>query len=115
MPNAVADIANVEAQIQDREQELAAKIRQGKGEVEKQRSQLLTANEILQSRKQIYELKLKGYRAGTESIDNLLQAFRSLVDTETDLHDLVNDYFDNIRDLDFLCGVYFEKLGIEVK
>ena len=77
--------------------------------------QLKSLYESRRSRREVYDSKLQRYRAGAESVDNLLQSFRSLVDTDLNYHGAVNDYFDNIRDLDDLCGVYFEKLGLEVQ
>jgi len=109
-----ADILNVEAYIEDRKVEIAAEIKEGKEKVQNQQQQMESIYESLTSRKQIYELKLEHYLTGDESVDNLIHVFRSLMDTEEDFYELLNDYFDNIRDLDYLCGVYFEKLGIKV-
>jgi len=109
------DIRNVQARIKDRELATAARIRQEKGEAENRRRQLESLYESLQSRERIYTLKLEGYLKGEESIDNLIQTFRSLLDTEKQCYEVENRYFDNIRDLDYLCAVYFRKLGIAVK
>jgi len=112
---AEADIRNIESRIRDTEFGLEARIQERKGEAENQRKQLQSLYESLQSRNDIYTFKLERYLRGEESIDNLIRAFRSLLNTEKELYEVGNDYFDNIRDLDDLCGVYFEKLGIEVK
>jgi outer membrane protein TolC len=112
---AEADILNTQARIRDTEFGLEARIQERKGEAENQRKQLQSLHESLQSRKDIYTFKLERYLKGEESIDNLIHAFRSLLNTEKELYEVGNDYFDNIRDLDNLCGVYFEKLGIQVK
>jgi outer membrane protein TolC len=112
---AEADILNIETRIRELEFGLEARIRELKGEIENQRKQLQSLDESLQSRRKIYTLKLESYLKGEGSIDNLIQAFRSLMETETKFYEVENDYFDTIRDLDALCGVYFEKLGIEVR
>jgi len=54
-------------------------------------------------------------KSGNETVDNLIQALRSLSNTEVDFYKVANDYFDNVRDLQYLCGVYFEELGIDVQ
>ena len=112
---AEADIRNVEARITDRELQTAARIRQEKGEAENRRRQLESLYESVQSRKKIYTIKLKNYLNGEEPIDALIQTFRSLLNTERKCYMVGNSYFDNIRDLDYLCAVYFQKLGIETK
>ena len=112
---AEADILNTEARIRELRLDLGAEIRELKGEVENQRQQLQSLHDSRRSRGEVYEFKLKRYLAGEESIDNLIQCFRSLVDTEASYYEAGNDYFDNIRDLDDLCGVYFEKLGMTVE
>ena len=112
---AESDILNIQTHLADRKIELATKIRQQKEELIKQLDQWKSATESCRTRKEIFELKLEKYLAGEESVDILLQAFRSLISTEHGLFRLENDYFDNIRDLDYLCGVYFEKLGITIE
>ena len=109
------DILNVEARIRDRELETATRIYQEKGEAENRRKQLESLYESLLSRKSMYTTKRESYLKGEESIDNLLQAFRSLLDTESRCYEVGNDYFSNVRDLDYRCAVYFQKLGIEVE
>ena len=109
------DIRNVEARIRDRELETAARIRQERGEAENRRRQLESLYESLHSREHIYALKLENYLKGEESIDNLIQAFRALLETEAECYEVGNGYFDNIRDLDYLCGVYFQKLDIDIE
>ena len=105
----------MQARIEDRELETATRIYQERGEAENRRKQLESLYERLQSREQIYTLKRESYLKGEESIDKLLQAFRSLLDTEEECYEVGNDYFGNIRDLDYRCAVYFQKLGIEVE
>lgn len=107
------DILNVRARIRDRELEIAARIRQEKGEAENRRRQLESLYESLKSRERLYGLKLERYLKGEETVDNLIRAFRSLLKTHVRCYRVGNYYLDNIRDLDFLCGVYFGKLGIE--
>jgi len=108
------DILDVQARIKDQELKIAARIRQEKGEAENRRRQLESLYESLQSREKIYRFKLESYLKGEESIDNLIRAFRSLLDTHKQCYRMGNEYFDNIRELDYLCGVYFQKLGMEI-
>ncbi len=112
---AESDIISMQAMIKDRKLEMATRIRELKGELEKQREQLKSIYKSLQSRHNVYDNKRSRYLQGDETVDNLIQAFRSLVNTEKHLYQIANDYFDNIRDLQYLCGVYFEKLGIDIK
>ena len=112
---AEADILNTEARIRELKLDLGAEIQELKGEVESQRQQLQSLHDSRQSREQVYTFKLKRYLEGEESIDNLIQSFRSLVDTGVHYYEAGNDYFDNIRDLDDLCGVNYEKLGLVVE
>ena len=112
---AEADILNTEARIRELELEMGAEIRELKGEAETQREQLRSLRESRHSRRRVYALKRERCRQGEESIDNLIQVFRALVDTDMDYYETGNDYFDNIRALDDLCGIYFEKLGMVVE
>lgn len=48
-----------------------------------------------------------------ESVDNLIQAFRSLVSTHETLFQLENNYLDLIRDLDYVCGQYFTVINLD--
>jgi len=107
------EVLNVRARIRDRELEIAARIRQEKGEAENRRRQLESLYGSLKSRERMYRIKLERYLKGEEAVDNLIQAFRSLLETHVRCYRVGNDYLDNIRDLDFLCGVYFGKLGME--
>jgi len=112
---AESDILSMQALIKDRKLEMATRIRELKGELEKQREQLKSIYESMQSRQSVYDVKQQRYLHGEESVDNLIQAFRSLLNTEVDLYKVANDYFDNVRDLQYLCGIYFEELGIDIK
>ncbi len=111
---AESDILAVEAQIEDRKHEMAAKIKEAKQEVEQQRKQLVSIIESYESRKQVFDIKSKNYLDELEPIDNMIMAFRELVDTEDNYFETAEDYFENIRDLDYLCGIYFEELGIKI-
>jgi outer membrane protein TolC len=112
---AEADILTTEARIRELELDLAAEIRELKGEAESKRLQLQSLHASRASRQEVYAFKQRQYLAGEEKVDNLLQSFRSLVETEERYYRAGNDYFDNIRDLDDLCGLYFEKLGMVVE
>jgi hypothetical protein len=112
---AVADIATIEAEVKDLESELAADVKQRKEQLENIKEQFKSTTESLASRKSIYRIKLDQYFKGETTVDNLLQAFRSLVETEKNYQWVGIDHYFNIVALDYYCGVYFKKLGITVE
>ncbi len=111
---ALSDIASIESTISDRKKEISTEVTIRKETLLKKQEQLLNTNKSLEIWLQNYSIKLKAFIAGTESADNLLQAFRSMVNTEKSWYEQENNYFDTIRDLDYVCGVYFEYLNIDL-
>jgi hypothetical protein len=112
---AEADINSISAQIKSRENQVAAQIKRGKTEAESNLNLFRARSRNAASRWLTFQAKLDNYLNGNEIVDNLLQSLRSHLNTETDRFWAYNEYLDSIRDLDHLCGVYFTKLGIEVK
>lgn len=109
-----ADVLNIETTMDDRRIELTSKIVQLKDTSIKMREQLLSTLKSLDSWKQIYSTKLANFLEGTESVDNCIQAFRSLIGIEEEWYQSENRYLDTVRDFDFICGVYFEYLNINI-
>jgi len=73
---------------------------------------VLSSRKSLDSWKKIHDRKKAEFIEGRETADNYIQSFRTLVDTMIDAFHYENEYFDEIRDLDYICGVYFKFLDI---
>ncbi len=110
---AEADIKAIEYTIMDRRKLIQSDILQLKDALTKKKEQLISTSESLIQWEKIYAAKKKLYFEGSESIDNLMQAFRSLVLTKTSFLELENNYLDRIRDLDYVCGEYFTIINIQ--
>jgi hypothetical protein len=104
---AQADISAIEFTIEDRKRLIYTDISRLKDGLLKKKEQLLNTLESLQSWRKIYNTKKGLFLSGKESADNFIQAFRSLVSTEETRFNLENNYFDTIRDFDYVCGTYF--------
>ncbi len=110
---AVADVRYVESTMEDRRLETESEITQKKAVLLTRKQQVLSSRKSLQSWQQIHDSKLEKLKGGTETVDNYIQAFRSLTDTMEESLDHENGYLDTIRDFDFICGEYFKFLGIK--
>ncbi len=75
--------------------------------------QMISTSESLKSWERAYAAKKELYLGNQESIENLLQTFRSLVETREIFLQLENNYLDLIRDLDYVCGVYFTVINLQ--
>ncbi len=111
---AISDISSIEATIDDRIKEITIEINLRKETLIKKKEQLIATRISLDAWKQNYNIKLKAFISGTETIENLQLAFRSMVTTEVSMLNQENNYLDSIRDLDYVCGVYFEFLNIKI-
>jgi len=99
--------------MEDRRLEMASDITRKKATLLTKKEQVLSSRTSLASRQRIYDLKREHFIRGTETVDNYLQAFRVLVDSmEESLH-YENRYLDTLRDFNYICGEYFQFLGIE--
>ena len=78
----------------------------------KKKEQLISTSSSLKSWERTYLLKKQLYISGKESIDNFIQVFRSLVQTNQTLYELENDFLDRKRDLDYVCGEYFTVINL---
>lgn len=107
------DILYIETTMKDRRIEMESDITRKKANLLTKKEQVLSSRTSLDAWQQIHDSKLALFLAQTETVDNYIQAFRSLRNTMEDSYSYENRYFDTIRDFDFICGVYFQFLGIE--
>ena len=110
---AQADINAIEYTIVDRRKLIKADILQLKDALTKKREQMISTSASLKSWERTYAAKKKLYLGDQESIENLILAFRSLVLTKETSLKLENNYLDLIRDLDYVCGVYFTVINVQ--
>ena len=110
---AQSDISAIEYIIRDRKKLIHSNIEKLKDGLTKKKDQLIIIYSSLESWTNIYELKKEGYIAGTESVDDFIQAFRSLMETESNRYHLENNYLDLIRDFNYITGAYFEFIELE--
>ncbi len=111
---AEADIQHIEAAIEDRQIEMSSDITQKKETLLTKKEQVLSSRKSLNTWQQIHDIKMDNFLNGTETVDNYIQAFRSLINTMEESLSHENRYLDAIRDFDYICGVYFQFLGINV-
>ncbi len=110
---AQADIYAIDYTIEDRRKLIQSDILQLKDALSKKKEQMISTSASLKLWERTYNAKKELYLGEQESIENLLQAFRSLVDTKETSLQLENKYLDLIRDLDYVCGVYFTVINIQ--
>jgi hypothetical protein len=109
---AQADIDAIDFVIKDRRNQIESDISILKENLMKKKEQIISTEESLNSWENIYEVKKNKFLAGEESVDNFIQAFRTLVATKQSYYKLENNYFDLIRDLDYVCGDYFTVINL---
>ncbi|MCU0858083.1 MAG: TolC family protein, partial [Pontiellaceae bacterium] len=107
-----ADIYYIEKTMDDRRREMSYEITEKKASLLITKDQVLSSRTTLDSWKKIHDQKKDEFLRGAETADNYIQSFRTLVDTTLETLEYENDYFDTIRDFDYICGVYFRTLGI---
>lgn len=110
---AQADISATEYTINDREKFIKSSIEKLKDGLTKKKEQLIHTFESLDSWKKIYQSKKDLYLLGNESVDNFIQSFRSLLNTEESRYQLENNYLDFIRDFNYINGTYFEYIELK--
>lgn len=110
---AEADIQYIQMTMKDRRIATAANITQKKATLTIKKEQVLSSRKSLDSWQQIHDIKMNNFLLGTETVDNYIQAFRSLINTMEESLYHENKYMDAIRDFDYICGVYFQFLGID--
>ncbi len=110
---AQADILQVEMTMEDRQLEMASEITRKKATLLTKKEQVISSGRSLASKQQIHDIKLANFLKGTETVDNYLQVFRALVNTRVESLQYENRYLDTLRDFNYICGEYFQFLGIE--
>jgi len=115
MKRAEAEISKYEAKIDYRDRELTngvdRKVAKA-GNLRRQADELVVS---ATSRREVFRQKLKAYLDGRETMDNLVSARRSLLESELNLSDVLGDLFEIITELDQETGVYFTELGLSVE
>jgi len=111
---AEAEIKKYDAKILNRQNEIKNEIDSDWTSAKNKRSQSDELIVSVDSRKLIFQQKLKDYADGKETIDNLIQARKNQLETEITLVDSLGYFYENITDLDCSCGVYFSELGISI-
>lgn len=111
MRQAEAEIRRFEAQITWRKRQVVNLIKRRLTQGRSQRNLIeeLKASRVL--RMQVYQQKLVDYRSGIESLDNLIRARNALYDTDDDLIEASEEYYDIVIELDVASGYYFQQLG----
>lgn len=110
---AQADIDAMEYTIMDRRKLIRSDILQLKDGLTKKKDQLINMAASLKSWENSFNSKKQSFIAGKESVDNLLQVFRSALQTHEELYHLENNYLDLIRNLDYVCGTYFTVINVQ--
>jgi len=109
-----ADIFYIDEKMKDRRLAMAADIRQKKVALLTTKKQVLSSRKSFESWEEIHRLKRESFLQETATTEDYLQSFRSMVNAMADRLDYENEYFDTIRDFDYICGTYFKALGINV-
>jgi len=110
---AEADINAIEYTIIDRRKLIQSDILQLKDALTKKKEQLISIAESLISWEKTYAVKKELYLSNQESVDNFIQAFRSLIQANQTFLNFENNYLDLVRDLDYVCGEYFTVINLQ--
>lgn len=70
--------------------------------------------ESVKAQRGVYLQKRKDYAEGKESIDNLIDYRKELMNTQASLVQSLHGFYWSIVRLDHACGVYYNKLGINL-
>ncbi|MCX7918724.1 MAG: TolC family protein [bacterium] len=68
----------------------------------------------VESRKNVYTQKVASFLENKETIDNLIQARKKLLDSQKRLANVLTDFYETVTELDAICNVYFQKLKIDI-
>ena len=109
---AQSDIDAIDYTIFDRRKFIQADILQLKDALTKKKEQIINTSASLNSWKRTNATKQDLFLSNQESVENFIQAFRSLVAAHESLLQLENNYLDLIRDLDYVCGEYFAIINL---
>ncbi len=73
------------------------------------------AYDTVKSKRRVYHQKLGDYKDGKGTIDNLVDSRKAVYYAEMNLVDVFNVFYAGVILLDYACGTYFSKLGIDVQ
>jgi len=111
---AEAEIKRFDAEIRGQQLATANRIDREWFKTVSRRSQCEELFDSVASRRMVFLQKRKDYASGRESIDNLIQARKNLLDSELELIDGLGECCESITKLDHACGVYFPLLGVDI-
>lgn len=106
-----AKVRQFEAKIEFRRRQLGNDIRRNLVQAASRQRVVRDLHASQESRRGVYEQKLAAYLAGTETVDNLIQARKQLHDTERDLLDETIEFHRIMIRLNEASGQYFVVLG----
>ena len=111
---AEAEIKKYEAEIRAQQLQTLNRIDKEWLQAKSRRQQCDELAASVLSRREVFEQKRKNFLNDAESIDNLIQARKNLLETELDRINILGEYHETITELDYACGVYFAQLGINL-
>jgi len=112
---AEAEIRRFESAIEFRKRELRNAIRRRVIQASSLKDVLIEVQRGLDSRRAVYEQKRADYLSGKETVDNLLTARISLLQTEADMIEVVDNFYEEVIELDTASGFYFYRLANELE
>ena len=112
---AVAEINEYDALIREQHLQTKNQIDQEWFMARNRRKQYEGLLESVQSKRRVYLQKRKDYAEGKESIDNLIDYRKQLMNTQISLVQSLHGFYWSIVRLDHACGIYFTKLGINLE
>lgn len=115
LKRAEAEINKYNSKIARREEALYNLIDRKHASVKSLRQQADELRASMSSRKGIFEQKRAAYLEGKETMDNLIAARKSLLDTQINLTEVIGDFWEIITELDQSTGIYFKELGLSIE
>ena len=112
---AVAEINEYDALIREQHLQIKNQIDRDWFMAINRRKQYEELLESVQSKRRVYLQKRKDYAEGKETIDNLIDYRKQLVNTQISLVQTLRIFYWSIVRLDHACGVYYTKLGINLE
>jgi len=114
MSRAVAEIKEYDTLIREQHLQIKNQIDREWFMARNRRKQYEGLLESVKSQREVYLQKRKDYAEGKESIDNLIDYRKQLMQTQLSLVQSLHGFYWSIVRLDHACGVYFGQLGIEL-
>jgi outer membrane protein TolC len=114
LSRAVAEIKEYDTLIREQHLQIKNQIDREWFMARNRRKQYEGLLESVKSQHEVYLQKRKDYAEGKESIDNLIDYRKQLMQTQLSLVQSLHGFYWSIVRLDHACGVYFGQLGIEL-